>query len=130
MGVRFPGSGNNTIVAATIVTTAETVVATSNALSPALDFELIIILWEVTLTIGTTGNLLTPKLRRGTTVAGTLVNVGTGVTVVAPNVVKLSGVYTDTPGAVAGQQYSITLTVGAATANSTVSDVSIVTVGL
>ncbi len=130
MGVRFPSVSSNTILNSPIVTSAETVVVTTPPLNLALDFAQILLFWYIVLTVGAAGNAIIPRLRRGTTIAGTLVNVAFNQTAVAGNIVASSGSYADTPGAVAGQQYSLTMQVNAATANSTVQDVSLIAFAL
>lgn len=130
MGVRFPSVGNNTIVNTTLVTTAETIVATSQPLTLALDFALITILWWVEVTFGTGTTTIVPRIRRGNTLTGSAINVGAGLNATAGQSVILNGVYVDTPGAVAGQQYSLTLAQGAATANGSIQDVAIVVFSL
>lgn len=122
MGVRWPTATTTTLVTGTIVTTAETVILTTPPLTLPLDFAQVMIFWYHLLLVGTGGVTATVNLRRGTAVSSTLINISQGVTVAAGNRVVLAGCYIDTPGAVGGQQYSTTITVGSATANSTVND--------
>jgi hypothetical protein len=70
---------------------------------------------------GTTG--LSAIIRRGTTTAGALVTTGSSVLVTAASVASLSGCAPDTPGAAAGQQYSLTLTGTGTTGAGTTNDV-------
>ncbi len=125
MGVRFPGSGNNTIVNASIVTNAATIVAVSNLLNLAIDFQQVLILWMLAITWGASTTAAALRLRRGSTTAGTLLNVAPSLTVVAAQIVQYSGTYVDTPGAVANQQYAIEVQTTGATANHAVQDVNI-----
>lgn len=122
MGVRLGSSSSNTILGSPIVTTAETVIFTTPPVNLVQDNALILVFWEavITLTAGTTA--CTFRLRRGTTTAGALVNVAQAITVTASTTIKFSGVYQDTPGIVAAQQYSLSATMTAAAANSTVND--------
>lgn len=130
MGVRFPSQGSNTIVNTTLVTTAETVLFTTPGLNISLDFSQVLIFWWIMLTIGTGTTSFVPSIRRGTTTAGTRITLGAATTVTAGNAVSLSGCYPDIPGAVAGQQYSLTGTQNAATANGTVSDGALIVFAL
>lgn len=122
MGVRIGSTATNTIANATITTTAETIAFTTGPMGLAFDNALVLVTWEVvvTLTAGTTA--ITPRLRRGSALTSTLVNVATAITVTASTTVKLSGHYLDLPGLAAGLQYSLTLQMTAAGANSTVND--------
>lgn len=124
MGVRLASVFTSTIIASP-ATNAETVVATTGAINLAVDNAPVILVAFIEITIGTSGVLLTLRLRRGTTTGGTLINVGNGATVVATNVVRHSIVYVDTPGAGAGLQYSLTAQVGSGAATSTVGDVGL-----
>ena len=118
-GGRLPFAFSNTSIANAALA-AETVVVTTPPLNPGLDFSFILIFFQWTgAPIGTTGNGVTMQARRGTAVAGTLVLGGSPVfTVVAGNNFTGFAMWVDTPGAVAGQQYSGTISVNAATANS------------
>ncbi len=123
MGVRFPSQGSNVLVNNTITTTVETVLCTSPPLSLPLDFALVLLSWYLLIgIIGTAATTATVRIRRGAGTGGTVINNPVAVPVTAGSSVSLSGCYIDTPGAVAGQQYSVTVTMGAATANSTPSD--------
>lgn len=128
MGVRFPSAaaaqqaGN-----ITVGQNVETIVATSPPLNIPLDFAQVFLFWCV--------NWLTPasttgyfwKLRRGTTVSGAQLNITTTAdAVAAATQVFSSGCYIDTPGAVAGQQYILTLTTVAATATGTSQDAMLI----
>jgi hypothetical protein len=130
MGVRFPGSGNTTLVAASVVTTAETVVLTSNLINLALDFEQVLIFWWLSITTAANTTGIKWLLRRGAAVASTLINVNVTEAIAASTLVTRGGCYVDTPGAVAGLQYSLTVTCVAASANATVNDGCIALVGL
>lgn len=125
MGVRIGSVQNTTIVNATIVTTAETAIATSDPIGQAIDNAVILVLWYFLVTLAAGTNLLTWRVRRGSGITGAAINVPTGVTVTASTVVSFSGVYRDTPGVVAAQQYTLSLVCGAAGANATVNDVAI-----
>lgn len=126
---RYAVSFTNTIIASP-ATNAEVVVATTGAINQIYDGTPIVLFWFVEFTVGTSGVSANAKLRRGTTTGGTLINVGQAATVVAGNLVRFSGVYQDSPGAVAEQQYSLSLTIGSGAATSTVSDVALLAVVL
>jgi hypothetical protein len=76
----------------------------------ALDNAQVVLLWQASLTPGTTTSSLVYRIRRGTTAAGTLVGAAPwSFTTVAANLTTLGGWYFDSPGVVAGQQYSLTV---------------------
>jgi hypothetical protein len=110
MGVRFPSVFTNTFVGPLPANATETVVLTTPPLNLALDFATVFLQWCASINPGTSTTALLYRLRRGTTAAGTLVgtsfNSGTLTVGVA---LTVSGCYFDTPGAVAGQQYSLTV---------------------
>jgi hypothetical protein len=107
MGVRFPSVATTTILGTLPSNGAETIIATTPPLTIPLDFAQVILLWYFLGNSGASTSALLFLLRRGTTVAGTLINVSSGSLVTAAAGVRFSGVYVDTPGAVAGQQYSL-----------------------
>ena len=129
MGVRFPSVASTTIVASPALA-AETVVCTTPPLNISLDFSQIILMWYVACLIGTAGVQIICLLRRGTTTVGSLVNVNANDNVNAGTNQRRSGFYVDIPGAVAGQQYSLTLTITSATAVTTVADVCLLAFAL
>ena len=108
MGVRFPGSGTVQTFTANLPNTAEGPIIVSAPLNLALDFQQIIILWVVMLTLGTGTTALTLRLRRGTSITGNLVTTQGVNPAAAATTITISGVYADVPGAVAGQQYTLT----------------------
>src|SRR5258708_3089060 len=107
MGVRFPSVSTTTILGTLPANGAETIIATTPPLNLPLDFAQVILLWYFLGNSGASTTALNFILRRGTTVAGTLINVISGALVTAASGVRFSGCYVDTPGAVAGQQYSL-----------------------
>ena len=79
-----------------------------------------------TLTPGTNGVTATFKIRKGSTTSGNAPTYGglTGaLTVVATDPLQFVVEGVDLPGAVAGQQYCVTVTVGSASAASVLADV-------
>lgn len=124
MGVRMASVFSNAIVGSPALA-AETIICTTGAINLAVDNAQVLLVAFVEMTIGTSGVLLTLRLRRGSALTSTLVNVGNGATVAATNVVRHSMCYADSPGVVAGVQYSLTAQVGSGAAASTVSDVGL-----
>lgn len=123
MGVRFPSQQSATFVGPLPASAAETVILTSPPLNISLDFATILIQWACDILAGTGTTALVFRLRRGTTTAGTLVNAAAWThTLAAGNTAVMSGCYFDTPGAVAGQQYSLTVVQTAATGAGTFND--------
>lgn len=125
MGVRLGSTSSNVIIGSPALA-AETIIATTGPLGLAVDNAQVVLLAFIDLTIGTSGTALTLRLRRGTTLTGTQVNVGQAMTVTAGNLVHWSTIDTDQPGIAAGLQYTLTAQVTGGAAASTVSDVSLV----
>jgi hypothetical protein len=125
MGYRLSTTVSTAVIASPAAA-AETVICTCGPINPPGDAVVVLLHWFIEFTVGTNGVTATLKLRRGAATSSTLINVGAAATVVAPNVVRFGGSYFDSPGAVAEQQYSLTLTVGSASAASTVSDVCLI----
>ena len=131
MGVRYPTAVSTTLVTANIVTSAETVVVTSPPLTLTLDFSQVLLWYAVYLGANGAGSVnIIATIRRGAAVGGTQVSVQQRSVASPGNVTFISGVYVDTPGAVAGQQYSITITMQAATTNTSVTDVCLLAAAL
>lgn len=122
MGVRNASASTVTPLNQPIVTVAETVCLTTGPLGLVYDNAEVLLEWFVivALTAGTTA--ITARLRRGASATSTVVDVPTAVTVTASTTVRISGCYRDLPGVAAGLQYSLTLQMTAAGANSTVND--------
>lgn len=110
MGVRFPSVQSNTFIGPLPASAVETVVLTTPPLTIPLDFATIFLLWDAEINGGTSTTAFGYSIRRGTTVAGPLVQAsGRFVTAVVGSARTCSGVAFDVPGAVAGQQYSLTV---------------------
>jgi hypothetical protein len=122
MGVRNASVSSNTLVATTIVTTAETVMLTTPPINQPIDNALILLFWEVEISLSAASTAVQFRIRRGTTTSGTLVNALSNTTVTAATVIRFCGHYIDTPGIVAGQQWSLSAAVLSASGNSTVQD--------
>lgn len=109
MGVHFPTANTTTSLAVIPASGAETVLCTTPPLNLILDFAQVLLFWELVALIGAGSAGVTFRIRRGTTTAGALVTTNAQfMSVGAGNNAFWSGTYVDTPGAVAGQQYSLT----------------------
>lgn len=122
MGVRIGSVATTTLVTTTLVTTAEAVVLTTPPLSLAVDNAQVLLFWYANVNTGTSTVGLNGRLRRGTSTTGAMVNIAPGFSVGAGLQTAIPWCYIDSPGVVAGQQYSLTLQQVAATANGTVND--------
>lgn len=131
MGVRFPTIGS-TVISNSVIGNAgaEGAVCILPPFNITLDFAQIFLFWYFVASTGTATTAYTMRLRRGSGATGALVNVASFVTESAGVNVSLSGCYQDTPGAVAGQQYSLTCTPSGATAAGAVLDVALLAVAL
>lgn len=110
MGARFPSVFTTTFIGPLPANANETVVLTTPPFTPALDGVAIFLLWFGCLTAGATVTQLSWRIRRGTTVSGAVVGANPWANnVTAGNFVNNSGWYIDTPGAVGGQQYTLTV---------------------
>lgn len=117
MGVRFPSVSSNSFVGPLPANANETVVLTTPPLTVPLDFAPVTLLWYFCYLAGTGNTAALFNIRRGTTVGGALVSVAPDTSpAVAGAQTGYSGIYFDVPGAVAGQQYSLTIQQFAATA--------------
>lgn len=123
MGYRNPFASTTALVTNTLVTTAETVVLTTGPLNLSVDTAQVLLFWWCVITAGTGVNGMTPRVRRGSTTAGQLVNVNN---VIAPanagGNAYVAGVYVDTPTSSAELQYSLTIVQSGATGNGSVVD--------
>lgn len=123
MGVRFPTVTTNTFVGPLPANATETVILTTPGISEPIDNAQVIIAWAAYISAGVGVTNHQFRLRRGTTAAGALVNVANmGFVATAGIVSGGAGVYFDSPGVVAGQQYSLTVQQGGATGAGTWSD--------
>lgn len=120
MGVRFPSVQSTTFVGPLPANANETVVITTPPFTPPLDNSIVLIVWTFVYTPQTGNSNSTFLIRRGTTVAGAQVNVQSRVFGLGSgNTVTMSGCYFDSPGAVSGIQYSLTIQQNGATAAGT-----------
>lgn len=124
MGVRFPSVFTNTFIGPLPANATETVLCTTPLLTPSLDGAPIFLQWFCTILAGASVTGHTFRIRRGTTSGGVFVGAGSWVDVAAAGVQRNhSGNYNDLPGAISGQQYSLTLVQTAATGAGTLTDV-------
>lgn len=125
MGDRFaanaPATGGN------VVTTTETVAATSPPVTSARPGQPVTLDANVTINSGTGTTGVNLICRRGTTTAGTQVGDTVTITATAGTRQTLSATWQDTPGDVASQQYVVTVTQTGATANGTISHATLET---
>ena len=130
MGVRYPTAFSTTIAGSPPASGAETVVCISAPLTIPLDFAQVLLFWYVSLTTGAGTTSLTWRLRPGTTLTGATINQAFGFVVTAATQTQASGCYVHTPGAVAGQQYALTLQGTGTTGAMSVNDVCLLALAL
>jgi hypothetical protein len=123
MGVRFPSVFSTTFIGPLPANATETAILTTPPLSPSLDGAAIFLLWFAAMTAGTSVTAHVFRIRRGTTTGGALVGANPWTdTLAATNLKNSSGWYVDLPGAVGGQQYTLTVVQTAATVAGTFQD--------
>ncbi len=130
MGVRFPQVSSNTLLSGVLTQNTEMAVVTSPPLNISLDNAQVQIFWFYVMTLAAGTTAVSYRIRRGSGVAGTQVNVNSIIAEVASTVICRSGTYIDTPGVVAGQQYSLTVLTVAAGAAGTIQDACITVMSL
>jgi hypothetical protein len=130
VGVHAVSISSTTILNSPIVTTAETVICTTGPFGLPVDNALVIVMWYAIITLTAGSTAITMRLRRGNALTSAVVNVPTAQAVTASTVIQLSGTYVDTPGIVAGLQYSLTAQLTAAGANSTPNDICLTAIAL
>ena len=96
----------------------------------SLDFEQVLIFAYFNITPGASTTGVTGRIRRGNSTAAPLVSLANTITVVAAQSYHLAMVYIDTPGAVAGVQYTLTGQTIAQTAQATLADGCIIVMAL
>lgn len=117
MGVRFPSVSTSGIGAALPASSAETVVYTVGPLILPIDNAAVFLFWHYTLTAGTGTANLQFRLRRGSTVSASQINLTpNGVPLAAGAVGLFSGTYQDLPGSAGPLFYSLTVVQNTATA--------------
>jgi hypothetical protein len=111
---------NATVVNAAPVTTAETIVWQSSPATPRFDGDQWMIEGVLDFTTGTATTAVTIRCRRGTLLTSPVVGTAELDTVAAAVSQPVPFQFVDSPGAVAGQVYSITYQATAANANATI----------
>lgn len=124
MGVRFPSVFSTTVLNSPVVTTAETIVVTAPPFSPPIDLGSVFIYALVVGGGAASTTNTTLRLYRGTTTGGTLVGVPL-ISSWGAGTKFMSAYWVDQPPIVAGQQYSVSWQNAAATANETISAVTL-----
>ena len=110
MGVRFPSAVTTVSVGIYGATGAEALVLTTPPLTLPLDFAQVFLFWWVAFNCGTGTTAVNTRIRRGPLITSQAFDPGlANAAVTANTIVSLCGCFLDTPGAVTGQQYSITL---------------------
>lgn len=110
MGVRLGSVSSTTFVGPLPASAAETVILTSPPISLPIDNAQVLLSFFFVMSAGATVTAFTFRLRRGTTNAGALVSAATwNIDTTAGLRYMPSGCYVDSPGIVAGQQYSLTV---------------------
>lgn len=126
MGVRNASVASTTMLTSNIITTAETALVTTPPINLPIDNAGILIFASVNVTPGTATTTLAVRLRRGSGITGTQLNAGGPYTVLVTTAYFINLTWFDSPGIVAGQQYTLTVQQAAATGNGTAFDGSIV----
>ncbi len=125
MGVRATSVQSTTLVNAAVAINAETVIVTSPPISQPLDNAVVFVFWYMAHTVGLGAGSSAYRLRRGSAVTGTLINVAAAINSIAGQIVLGVGMYFDSPGAVAGVQYSLTCLDSVSTAVGAVQDAAL-----
>lgn len=113
---------NSATADTTVVTTAETAAVTSDPISPTSDGAELTIAGVVNITTGASTTAVVVRVRRGAGVAGALVGETETHTLAAAAQASIPFGVTDFPGAVSGQQYTVTVVQTAATGNGTINN--------
>lgn len=124
MGVRLPSTSSILRLGNIAASGAENLITLLPPLNIPLDFAPILLVWFLSFAVGTGVTALNVQLRRGNGLTGTSIgNLPWTQSVTASTTVSMGGMYVDTPGAVAGMQYSLTASATGATGVSTLQDV-------
>lgn len=113
--------------AGTITGATELVAVTSNGINTSGPGSRVFVRGYFNATCGTVGTTLTIRVRRGTSITGTLVGQADVFTIVASTLNQMAILAVDSPGEVSGQQYVITVQQGAGAGNGTLNDAGIET---
>lgn len=110
----------STVVLGSPALAADTAIVTTPPVSDDQGQRLIVLKGWLAFTVGTTGTGAILRIRQGAGVTGTSVAITGTMQVTAGNLVSFSILGQDSPGEVAGQQYTLCLQVVGATAASAV----------
>lgn len=130
MGVHLPSAASATLTTTVLNQNTETAFVTTPPLNLPFDNAQVILLWFCKISVGGSTTSMRINVRRGTDITGTVVNVQIATTVATANIREFSGVYIDTPGAVAGQQYTLTALQNGAAGNGVFQDGALVAIVL
>ena len=124
-------SYSRSVVADTaVVTTAETAAIVSDAVSQAMNGEIVRIHGTISYLTGTATTAVTARVREGNGVTGTIVGEALPLTIGAAENAQIPFDVNHAPAGIAGQVYTATVQATAATANGTISAAAItVTLG-
>jgi hypothetical protein len=123
MGVRTPSIGTNTFVGPLPANANETVIYSIGPFNEPIDNAQVLLFWFFSYTPGTANSSAQFNIRRGTTVAGTRLNLQNWQNqTVAAQPFYAAGCYVDSPGIVAGVNYVLTIVQVGATAAGTLPD--------
>lgn len=121
---------NSVVTDVPLVNAAETAAIVTNPVSSSLDGDQIAIAGSLNILTGASVTGIVIRIRRGNGVAGTVVGDTPPYTIGAAASVEIPFNATDSPGPVAGQQYTVTVVQTAGSTNGTVTRSSAtVTVG-
>jgi hypothetical protein len=110
MGVRFPSVFSTTFIGPLPVGAGETVCLTTPAFTPPLDGATIVILWNASISAGASVTSNNFRIRRGVDITGVQIATNPFNLVTSGGTLNaLSGIVVDTPGAVTGVQYTLTV---------------------
>lgn len=126
MGVRLPTAASITLTTTVLTQNTETAFVTTPPLNLPFDNAQVLLFWYCDIAVGGSTTAMRINVRRGVDITGTLINVGANRTVASANIREFSGVYIDTPGAVAGVQYTLTALQTSAAGNGVFNDGSLV----
>jgi len=130
MGVRLPTASSTVLQNGALNGNTEFIVLTTPPMNISLDFQQVLISAYINVTPGASTTGITGRIRRGTTAAGQLVSLANTLTVVAGSSYQFMMCYIDTPGAVAGIQYTFTAQTIAQTVQAIVNDGCIIVMAL
>jgi hypothetical protein len=112
MGVRWPGNANTALLTNSCPPVSATAVLTTAPLNFSIDGALAVLLWYLLVEAPANAGDVVVGLLRGSGIAGAVVNRGALRPLVPSAVQELAGVYTDSPGAAAEQQWTLVIAVG------------------